>query len=141
MNTECMPINPPGIELKNISFNSTQQQIAFKNNRCKNPLPPLVQANFDIEESISISAVFFLDALQISTDVQVYWDGNVLKPNFYIAYNIKNNEAKKFTAYEVNFILTKEELLGIKPETIEVFVWDKDPITSRGTVTTVQSST
>ena len=141
MNTECMPINPPGVELKNISFNATEQQITFKNNRSITPLPPLVQANFDIEESISVSAVCFLDAQQDISSVQVYWDGNVLKPDFYIAYNIKNNEVKKFTAYEVNFTLTKEELLGVKPETIEVFVWDKDPITSRGTVTTVKSST
>lgn len=141
MNTECMPINPPGVELNNISFNITDQQIAFKNNRSQRPLPPLVQANFDVDENILVSTVCFLDAELDIKNVQVYWDCNVLKPNFYIAYNAKNSEVKVFRAYEVNFTLTKDKLLGMMPEVIETFVWDEDPITSRGTVTTVRSST
>lgn len=141
MKDECIPIDPPGVELANVNFTPTKQEIKFKNNRSTNPLPPLVQANYDFNGNISISVVFFVDSQRDLKTIQVYWDGNILKPSFYIAYNEMNDHVNKFTSYELNFELNKEELLGMKPEEIEAFVWNKDPITSRGTVTTVRSST
>lgn len=141
MNEECNPINPPGVELANVNFTPTRQEIKFKNNRSTNPLPPLVQANYDFEGNISVSVVFFVDSQRDLKSIQVYWDRNILKPSFYIAYSEMNDLVKSFISYEIDFELKREELLGMKPEEIEAFVWNKDPITSRGTVTTVRSST
>jgi hypothetical protein len=141
MKEECIPIDPPGVELTNVNFTPTKQEIKFKNNRSTNPLPPLVQSNYDFDGNIAISVVFFVDSQRDLKTIQVYWDKNILKPSFYIAYSEMNDFVKTFTSYEIDFVLKKEHLSGMKPDEIQTFVWNKDPITSRGTVTTVRSST
>jgi hypothetical protein len=138
---DCEIISPPGTQLLASSVNLNIGNISFLNNRGTNPLPPLVQANFDTYNNIAVSVVFFLsdDIVLGSNDIiGVTWDNNVLSPSIYISYCYSNKPSKTFKAYQVNFTLASAQLLQTKPETIQVFVWDKDPVTSRGTETSVQ---
>lgn len=140
--TESESISPPGIQLLISSVNPNIGNISFLNNRGTNPLPPLVQANFDADNNIEVSVVFFVaDGIIIDrNDIGVTWDNNILTPSFYISYCYSNSPSAKFNGNQVNFTLTAAQLLQMKPEIIQVFVWDKDPLTSRGTETTVQQT-
>ncbi|MBF4470175.1 hypothetical protein [Flavobacterium sp. HJJ] len=135
-------INSPGTQLSIESFFPCDGNICFLNNRGKNPLPPLVQANFVANDNdISVSVVIFIESTITITenDLNVTWDNNVLRPAFYISYNDTNSPSTTFNGYQVSFTLTSAHLLGMKPEIIKVFLWDSDPETSRGTETSVQT--
>lgn len=148
--TQCPAINPPGkivyTDTKIISANSLQQ-ITFPGTAKLHPrpLPPLVQAQSGVDNSIIVNAVFFVhsDYKIENNQFNVYWDGNILKPSFYISFTKITNVLEKniFNTYAINFELDgtnlKKEHL---PTEIEVFLWDCDPKLSRGTVTTVQST-
>jgi hypothetical protein len=139
-NSACKPVIPNGIKIpttsvKPFSDGGNPTQISFLNKRPNTPLPPLVQSFYN-GENLQVCAVVFIN-VEANIDprnINVYWDEDVLCPNFYISYDAAEAASSIFNAYQVNFNIT----LKNQPSTINTVVWDEDPIGSRGTITTVQ---
>lgn len=125
--------------------------IQFDHIRSKKPLPALVEANRIADANgINVSVVVFItDKCEkpIIGIQQMFAISNLgtFKLQFFIDYTYKEDKSKKFDIYELHFHAKAEKLpKGVTLEdidTVEVFLVDTDPITSRGTVTTVESTT
>ena len=144
-NDTCNPIAPPGVPAANVSYDQAKNQgvnvqIAFSNKRPTTPLPPMVQANFNNDNSvIEVSAIVFIDENAVingDNGIIVNWDQNLLNPHCYITYNASEVATKNFNAYQVNFEINVDNTN--LPSKISTVVWDEDPETSRGTETSVQ---
>lgn len=146
-NETCINVvAPPGNsnKIKNLQLFGSGSTIQFEKNRPSTPLPPLVQATFitgngeSEKGTLEVCAFVFLSQSAIDSletnPLTVNWDGNELEPNFYITYNSIDQATNFFHQYKVQFNITFDK----KPSKINTVVWDKDPETSRGTVTTVQ---
>lgn len=125
-------IVPPGKEISS-NFTSLNSVISFTRARSTEPLQPLAEAYYE-NGTLEVSAVAFIDVAQSIEKITVFYDDLQKTPTFYIAYTAQDTEASEFMSYQVNFTVE----LPNKPETIETFVWNEDPRTSRGTYTTVQ---
>lgn len=126
-------MNPPGNQIATVTFNKLINKITFPNPRPSTPFPPLVQAYFE-ENTLQVSAVVLIDSNATINTIQVFFDGNQLEPNLYIAYDAPEVSSANFIAYQVDFNLPLEN----QPKKINTVVWNEDPETSRGTITTVQ---
>ncbi|WP_395058849.1 hypothetical protein [Flavobacterium sp.] len=139
-NSSIKPVLPPGTIIDGSIVTSLFSPVTFPNARSKKPFAPVVQAYYDSgKKNLQVSAVIFIDAAAViptplSNNIKVYYDNSQLLPTFNISYNNLEKEAKTFSVYQVNFNLSLEN----KPASIITFVWDEDPVTSRGTETTVQ---
>ena len=114
-----------------------QSAIVFTNKRPANPLPPLVQAYYTAGTGIlEVSTVIFLaqENIEPNSITVTYTSGSKGQPQFYINYTAPDVETDTFYGFQVNFSAKMES----QPTEIETFVCDKDPLTSRGTLTTVQ---
>ncbi|MBC5835877.1 hypothetical protein G6N05_05715 [Flavobacterium sp. F372] len=131
-NTTGPIVTPPGVEITS-DFKSLNSTIQFTKPRPTEPLPPLVQAYYE-NGNLEVSTVAFIDASQKIDLISVFYDDSLKTPTFYITYTAPETKASEFMGYQVNFTIE----LANKPEVIETFVWDEDPINSRGTTTTVQ---
>lgn len=137
----CPPGTTQGVNILSIT-KLPSSSINFPQARPTTPFPPIVQAFFNKENSIlEVSAVIFIDANVIlkpdeNTEniINVYYQAIDPTPNFFITYNAELNASKKFKAYQVTFSIN----MNSKPSDIKTIVWDEDPETSRGTLTTVQ---
>lgn len=139
-------INPPGKIIKKYSNEVSIGQINFKNKHSKTPLQPLIEAYLSEDNNkILLSTIVFLDAAISlpSFDIYMNYDfGSIIPCKIYVSYDYKETRAKTFKAYELNFELDS----GMIPEKVKIsdikmimaFLWDSDPIASRGTVTNVQ---
>lgn len=126
--------------------------ITFDHIRSKKPLPGLVEANRIVVEhvhGINVSVVVFI-AKVINPSItikQLFGISNLgtNKLQFFIDYTYTEVTSQEFDIYELNFDAIEQNLPeGVtleKIDTVEIFLRDTDPITSRGTETTVQSST
>ncbi len=133
--TNCNLKLPNGTFVNNISVQVPfDKPIIFPNKRSNVPFPPIVQAYFE-GDTLQVSAVVLIDsAANVKNNISVYYDDSQRIPNFYVVYDALESEASEFTLYQVNFTV----ILAQKPQTIETFVWDEDPVNSRGTTTSVQ---
>lgn len=133
-NSSCKPILP---SITLIKSDSTEhgKTITFPNDRPITPFSPTVEAYFE-EKKLQVSALVFIDAAANieSGSIKVYYNNTQETPVFYIVYDAPESQATKFSMYQVNF----EIILHKKPLTIQTFLWDSDPVGSRGTTTTVQ---
>jgi hypothetical protein len=139
-------IIPPGKLLSNPNFNLDYTVVRFERKRPAEPLPPIVQTSIS-GDYLQVSAnVFIAKKAMLDKDnpdfskisLQVYFNGNVLQPGFYITYNARETEDTEFYVSQVNFFLSvTEDLKGLIPSTIYTEVWDEDPVASRGTITNV----
>lgn len=149
-NSISVPVLPPGTIVPCLPVDPAipSVQITFKKPRPATPLPPLVQASFD-GTHLNVSAILFIDSAAPNpianiTVRQVYCIDNEGNPQlqFYLSYDCVPKPSATFNSYNVDFQAHKAEgaydipLSEIK--TITVFNWDSDPVTSRGTETTVQ---
>lgn len=149
MNTQnktCTPLTPPGIQViggnniinwKKINGNG----ITFHEERPTTPLPPLVQTTFypegneSTKGTLEVCAFVFIAAnLNQNSPISVYFEDINPTPNFYISYDAPETKSANFATYEVTFAIGVDK----KPKNINTIVWNEDPETSRGTVTTVQ---
>lgn len=149
-NSTCTPVLPPGVINVIDSPIKAGSQITFANSRPTTPLPPLVQANLDkTGQFIMVCAIVFIDSsIPSPVSFTVYQnsiEGVNGAPNqiqFYICYDYAESTATNFSAYTINFASLPASAAGgiaVKGiNTIETFSWDSDPVTSRGTETTVQ---
>ncbi len=128
-------------------------EIQFDHNRPVRPLEPMVQADYSIVNNggvntvtIEVCAIVFINTESAGcieeNGTMVYWNNNFAAPEFYIAYYAPEATSKTFYAYEVNFEISHgtNEANPPIPE-ITTYLVDQDPVTSRGTKTTVQPPT
>ncbi len=141
---------PPGVHVKEKKF-SKNGIITFADKRPFIPLPPLVEVYLSHKQHIKVSTVFFIDAAikGLNADSFAIYqefsisDSGTPQLQFFISYDAVATEAKDFQAYQISFKAVDENLppdvsfADIK--TIQTFIWDTDPVSSRGTVTNVQS--
>ena len=160
---ECNPVTvPAGYILltngptapKNNAGTSNPIEIQFDDNRPVRPLPPLVEADYTVANTggglytvnISVNAIVFINtgsAACISQNgIKIFWNNEYANPQFFIAYNAPEAVSKTFYAYEVNFGISHgtQDSNPLVP-VITTFLTDEDPVTSRGTKTTVQPPT
>lgn len=139
-------VKPPGERITEVVKNS-RGLIKFPENKSKSLLSPLVEALYD-NDTITITAVIFVPPFQNETlDLKIYqnWYTDIEgfpQLQFFVSYDMSETVSKDFFVYEVTFEAKshpfEDQISHIK--TIQTFLWDIDPVTSRGTVTTVQSA-
>lgn len=145
-NSDVLIKYPPGVCIENVNVNPIGS-VCFPDNKSKALLPPIVQANFkDNKEKIAVQAVVFIAkdeqsnlSLSIYQNSYVNIEG-IPQLQFFICYDMLETVAKEFNVYEVTFDadpISFDDFSEIK--TIITFLWDVDPVGSRGTVTTVQA--
>lgn len=140
-------VPPPGVKIPN-EFIKTNfvGEIKFPLRKSKALFSPVVEA-FLVDETITVNAVVFVDSKAKQTTefdviqncyVDIEGDPQL---QFFVCYDLDEKEdAKNFWVYEVTFEVQPILPFDIlKIETIQTFLWDVDPVGSRGTVTVVQS--
>ena len=145
-------IYPPGKCIKKATKNKlTQKPVAFPENASQIPFSPIVQATFTDSETLQVRAVFLVSTNTAlnndKLDFMIYqnWyvdlDGK-RQLQFFITYDIDDAISKDFDVYEISFKAEKDpygEDAFKSVNTIQTFLWDIDPETSRGTETPVRT--
>ncbi|WP_298319616.1 hypothetical protein [uncultured Aquimarina sp.] len=138
---ECKPVPPPG----NLSSQITKSFKALVSVDEYLPAPEIINCSSNISSSgemiMKVQVIVFIPEITCLTDkdVTIYWDKKSSPDSFYITYNKSEVVTYNYRAYEVNFdvLYCSSDTF---PSLIEIYLWDEDPVTSRGTVTTVQPS-
>lgn len=151
-------IYPPGkcIETESRS-RLTIKPIRFPENISKIPFAPIVQATLMKDGIFQIRAVFLVarkpkgqkedegdKTEELEFDIYQNWYvdlGGNRQLQFFIAYDIDDNIEENFDVYEASFRAERDpygENAFASINTIQTFLWDIDPETSRGTETVVQ---
>ncbi|MDC8005195.1 hypothetical protein POV27_14130 [Aureisphaera galaxeae] len=76
-------------------------------------------------------------AIDHGSPLSVFFDESVRPPAIYIAYDSPQEPSEDFQIYEVQFTIDNFSLAHLS---VETFLFNGDPVTSRGTETTVQNS-
>ena len=152
-------IYPPGKCMKPESQSRITKKtpISFPENKSPIPFAPIVQATLKEDGTFQVRAVFLVarkpkgqkeveDDKEGELDFDIYQNWYVdlhgkRQLQFFIAYDILDDPEKEFDVYEASFKAEpypygKDTFAEI--ETIQTFLWDIDPETSRGTETIVQ---
>ncbi|PXY40853.1 hypothetical protein DMB65_09735 [Flavobacterium cheongpyeongense] len=158
--TSCVPIEKPaGIKIKGVKVKRLGYRIKFPNPRHKKPLPPIAQVTINKKHKMQISIVVFISKKAKVTPKQLtviqdfsYTNDETPYANFYVCYNVAPEPCSKFDVFQLNFKANPKDYThnGILPKDLPIpdllklkeivcFLWDEDPIGSRGTVTTVQT--
>ncbi|MEN2414997.1 hypothetical protein [Flavobacterium mesophilum] len=138
-------VKPPGERITEV-IKKSRGSINFPESKSKSLLSPLVEALYN-NGTMTITAVIFVAPLENEAiDLKIYqnWYTNIEgfpQLQFFVSYDMSEKVSKDFLVYEVTFDAKsfpfQDQMSQIK--TIQTFLWDVDPVTSRGTVTTVQS--
>nr|WP_294925674.1 hypothetical protein [uncultured Flavobacterium sp.] len=147
-------IYPPGKCIKSATKPKlTQKPISFPENTSIIPFSPIVQATFTDPDTLQVRAVFLvstntaLNNDKLAFDIYQNWyvdlDGK-RQLQFFISYDIEDTLSENFDVYEISFKAVKdpyekEENPFMSVKTIQTFLWDIDPVTSRGTETVVHT--
>jgi hypothetical protein len=146
-------VYPPGTVIPILDFSVVSSSISLSNNKSYDLLQPLVAASLDATGNIQVSTVVFVDASLslVNTDFivnQLYDISDLGFPRiqFFISYEKPETKPTEFKAYEISFSpllasLIPAVVIGSQIKTVQVFIWNVDPKTSRGTETVVQHST
>ncbi|KIA99333.1 hypothetical protein OA93_06845 [Flavobacterium sp. KMS] len=140
---------PPGTKIFSENNNPEIGKVTFPERKSKGLLSPLVEAFYNAEnDTLSINIVAYVDLdrrnevfqYDIFQNTYIDIDGNP-QLQFFIAYNMPEQDACTFSVHELKFKANPYAFIGdfSKVKTIQTFLWDIDPIASRGTETTVQS--
>jgi hypothetical protein len=154
-----LPAKPPGTPVQDVTPVINLGPIDFGNGVLNGALPPIngvsfnYNADYPSQSTIDISVLFLIKQPLAIKDVsnnllftvyQYFCLGNEGKPQlqFYIAYNQKSNPTDIYNCGQLSFSVTNASLQDIGLTitdiySIQTFMWDIDPKTSRGTVTTV----
>ncbi|MFI1771967.1 hypothetical protein [Thalassobellus citreus] len=120
-----------------------EAQISFgfvTNSSSEKPFSPLVQVSYGDSGNLQVSAVVFVAASEkpnfsgINKQFVISSSGEK-ELDFFIIYDEPEERHKVFDAYRIDFIVENppEDLVQI-----QTFLWDEDPIASRGTTTDVK---
>ena len=143
MSTTTLSVTtPPGqpINRSLINITNLNSQIEFNyNSTSLKPLAPLVQVSYGPNRNLQVSAVVFIAAsetpnLSAVNQESVISDSGETQLDFFIIYDAPEQSYQTFNAYRVDFIVENPPADLVQ---IETFLWDSDPVTSRGVVTTV----
>ena len=143
MNTTILGVTtPPGqpIEKSNITIQKLDAQISFAfNSKSLKPFSPLVQASYNELGHLQVSAVVFIASSEEPNpsgvnQQSVISDEGETQLDFFIIYDAPEISDQIFNAYRVDFIVENPPK-GLTQ--IETFLWDEDPVSSRGTKTKV----
>lgn len=143
MNTTNLSVTaPPGKAIKssNVQIKKLDAQISFAfNSDSVKPFSPLVQTSFSEEGNLQVSAVVFVASsedpkLSAVNQESVISNSGETQLDFFIIYDAPEKSYQSFNAYRVDFIVESppQDLVQI-----QTFLWDEDPVASRGTVTTL----
>lgn len=148
---------PPGV----LNTSATQLintcRVHFPSGQLYNlSLPPINRVSLDEREGkLEINTFFLIDEALVEKHLQdlqfaVYQlycisDAGEPEMQFYITSNYTNGKTDNYYSVQLNFELTDESLkatgVGVKDiKSVQTFLWNIDPRTSRGTVTTVLSA-
>jgi len=141
---------PPGLVITNEKSYHDVGSVSFPKRKSLGILSPYVEAYYSKEDkSLTAKAVVYVDVnlenailkCKVYQNCYLDIDGNA-QLQFFIAYDLPEKVSKNFTIYEIDFTVDKEAFVGEieNVKTIQTFLWDTDPETSRGTETTVQDS-
>ena len=142
-------IYPPGVQLPVKLNRKSVGLIKFPERTERMLLSPLVEAYYSKEKKdLLVRAVVFIAREEAKElDFGIYQncyiglDGSP-KLQFFISFDLIETKVTDFFVYEVDFTISNipygEDALS-KIQTIETFLWDIDPVGSRGTVTIVTS--
>lgn len=142
-------IDPPGFALSEKDIVCPQVgSVSFPKRKSVGILAPYVEAYYDSKKNIlTAKAVVYVDLTAENIDFKcrvfqncyIDMDGNA-QLQFFIAYDTPEKVSKDFTIHEISFEANKDYFKGqfANVKTIQTFLWDIDPETSRGTETTVQ---
>ncbi|MFD1601721.1 hypothetical protein ACFSJW_16880 [Flavobacterium artemisiae] len=146
-------IYPPGECMKPESTSRITKKtpLSFPENTSKIPFSPIVQATLMKDGTFQVRAVFLVarkpNQKEVDLDFDIYQNWYVdlegeRQLQFFIAYDILDDPEQEFDVYETSF-KAKPYPYGEKTfaniKTIQTYLWDIDPVTSRGTETTVQT--
>lgn len=133
---------PPGQPIQSkVSITPLNSEITFAyNSTSLKPLTPLVQASFNPEGDLQVSAVVFIASSEVPSlsgvnQESVISDSGETQLDFFIIYDAPEKSYQTFSAYRVDFVIENPPADLVQ---IETFLWDEDPVTSRGTVTPVE---
>lgn len=142
-------IDPPGLPLtKDEVVYPEVGKVSFPKRKSLSILSPYVEAYYDSKKNtLTAKAVVYVDLTTQNVDFKcrvfqncyIDLDGNA-QLQFFIAYDTPEKVSKDFTIHEISFEAKPEYFKGqfANVKTIQTFLWDVDPETSRGTETTVQ---
>lgn len=142
-------IDPPGFPLSEGDIDYPEVgRVSFPKRKSLSILSPYVEAYYDSKKNIlTAKAVVYVDLTTQNVDFKcrvfqncyIDIDGNA-QLQFFIAYNTPEKVSKNFTIHEITFEAKAEYFKGqfANVKSIQTFLWDIDPETSRGTETTVQ---
>jgi hypothetical protein len=105
------------------------------------PLAPIVTANYNNgDTSITVQVTVYIDSLDLVTSLQVYanpvLEDSSHKQLLYFVYNFKEEIPLAVYPYSFSFQIPSSPH-GHTIKSLETFLWNLDPVTSRGTVTEV----
>ncbi|MCW2117794.1 hypothetical protein [Flavobacterium sp. 7A] len=106
------------------------------------PLPPLVSAKYnEALTTVTVSGTVFIDASDAIASLDIYLAHQILGAHtqeLYIAYDYKEVVPTSLYPYYFSFEMPIQSH-GHTIKTLESYLWNIDPISSRGTETTVQN--
>jgi hypothetical protein len=151
-NLEAVPYEPPGKEICKENVAHSIGNVTFQETKSVEILSPYVEAYYNSNENkISINAIVYVDAIAIDSNgilkyrifQNTYLDleGNP-QLQFFIVYDMPEQLSGTLSIYEIIFKADSDIFIGgfSKIKTIQTFLWDVDPVASRGTVTNVQDN-
>ncbi|MBO9586047.1 MAG: hypothetical protein J7574_17925 [Flavobacterium sp.] len=145
-----LPYDPPGVDITTKDEAHAIGHVSFKEKKSVEVLSPYVEAYYDANKNVlSVNAVVYVDQTKVVNEVLDYsifqntfidLDGNP-QLQFFIVYNMPEELSGELVIYEIIFTANAEHFIGglSNIKQIQTFLWDVDPVASRGTVTNVQS--
>jgi hypothetical protein len=137
----CPAVYPTGATLLTTINNPTKGSLitppALPIQLTTEPLPPVVSSAVLTGTTITVSVTVYIDSADPVTSLMIYENLTNATPQFYVVYDFAEEIPASLYPYTFTFPYTP---CGQAPTTIETFLWDSDPIASRGTETTVVSA-
>jgi hypothetical protein len=152
LNSCPTPIIPPGTDITSTIITTANSigNVTFEETKSVEILSPYVEAYYSANaNALTVNAIVYVDSTAIVNEALVYSvfqntyldiDGHA-QLQFFIAYDMPEELSGDLSIYEIIFNADSTIFIGglSKVQTIQTFLWDIDPVTSRGTVTNVQS--
>lgn len=146
------PFVPPGTDITSTIITTARSigHVTFEETKSVEILSPYVEAYYNANaNTLAVNAVVYVDSTAINEDGTLKYcvfqntyidlEGHA-QLQFFIVYDMPEELSGELSIYEIIFNADPTIFIGglSKVQTIQTFLWDVDPETSRGTETTVQ---
>ncbi|MBP1224829.1 hypothetical protein [Flavobacterium sp. 1355] len=146
------PFTPPGTDITPEKAADPIGHVVFKQRKSVEILSPYVEAYYNANENrLSLNAIVYVTSKVIAANngmldysvlqnTYIDLDGHA-QLQFFIVYDMPEELSGDLSIYEIVFDANSDIFIGglSNLKTIQTFLWDKDPETSRGTETPVRS--